>query len=175
MKTLVLYSSVDGQTLKIINYINEFIEGEKDLLDIDQDPDINFEQYDKVLIGASVRYGDVRKNVLTFVNKHHLALDKLPHAFFLVCLTARNPEKAKVENNTYMQKFIKNSQWQPKLSAVFAGALLYSKYNWWQTLIIQLIMKITGGSTDSSQDIELTNWSTVKVFSQQFSRLPMHK
>jgi len=41
-----------------------------------------------------------------------------------------------------------------KTASCICGALLYSKYNWWQTLIIQLIMKITGGSTDKAQDIE---------------------
>lgn len=170
-KTLVLYSSVEGQTLKIINYISDFIEGEKELFDVDLDPEINFEDYDNVLLGASIRYGHVRKSFLTFVNKHHVELDLLPHAFFLVCLTARNPEKAKVENNTYMQKFLQQSSWKPQLMAVFAGALLYSRYNWWQTLLIQLIMKMTGGNTDKSKDIELTDWSSVKVFSRQFAKI----
>ena len=44
-KTLVLYSSVDGQTLKIINYINELVEGELEMFDIDLQPEIDFSQY----------------------------------------------------------------------------------------------------------------------------------
>ncbi len=32
---------------------------------------------------------------------------------------------------------------QPKQCGVFAGALRYSLYTWWQTLIIQLIMWMT--------------------------------
>jgi len=32
-------------------------------------------------------------------------------------------------------------------------------------------MKMTGGSTDSSQDIELTDWSKVETFSRDFSAL----
>ena len=170
-KTLVLYSSVDGQTLKIIDYINEQVEGESAVFDIDKQPDIDFSQYDKVLVGASIRYGNFRKNILAYVNQHKAQLDSLPNAFFLVCLTARKPEKSTPETNTYMLKFDQLSTWQPQLKRVFAGALLYSKYNWWQTLIIQLIMKITGGSTDKSQDIELTDWSKVKAFSEDFSSL----
>ena len=49
-KTLVLYSSVDGQTLKIINRINELVNGDVETFDIDQKPDIDFSQYSKVLI-----------------------------------------------------------------------------------------------------------------------------
>ncbi|ABM02066.1 Protoporphyrinogen oxidase [Psychromonas ingrahamii 37] len=171
IKTLILYSSVDGQTLKIINRIIELVEGEVTLVNIDDKPIIDFSLYNKVLIGASVRYGNFRKNLLNFVNQHKTELDSLPNAFFVVCLTARKPEKAIPANNAYMNKFDQLSQWQPRLKGVFAGALLYSRYNWWQTLLIQMIMKMTGGSTDSSRDIELTDWSKVDIFSQDFSAL----
>lgn len=170
-KTLVLYSSVDGQTLKIIERLNELVEESMEIVDIDQNSNIDFSQYSKVLIGASIRYGNLRKNLLAFINSNKAELDKLPNAFFLVCLTARKPEKSLPSNNTYMLKFDQLSDWQPQLKAVFAGALLYSRYNWWQTLIIQLIMKMTGGSTDKSQDIELTDWSKVEAFSKDFSAL----
>ena len=170
-RTLIIYSSVDGQTFKIAKHIAELLEGESTLVDLDKSLEIDFSRYDKVLIGASIRYGNVRKNLLNFVNKHKTELALLPNAFFLVCLTARKPEKANPDNNLYFAKFARLSQWQPQLSAVFAGALLYSRYNWWQTLIIQLIMKITGGSTDKRQDIELTDWSKVESFSNDFNVL----
>lgn len=170
-KVAVLYSSVDGQTLKIIKRIQQNLVAQVELFNIDDNPQIDFSHYDKVLIGASIRYGKLRKNMLQFVNNHKQALDKLPNAFFLVCLTARKPEKANPANNTYMKKFDQLSSWQPRLKAVFAGALLYSRYNWWQTLLIQLIMKITGGSTDTSKDMELTDWQKVEAFSRDFSSL----
>ncbi|MGB5444250.1 MAG: menaquinone-dependent protoporphyrinogen IX dehydrogenase [Psychromonas sp.] len=170
-KTLVLYSSVDGQTLKIIKQIMTHLKGEVTLLNIDDKPEIDFSAYHKVLIGASIRYGNFRQNLVHFVNQHKRQLDALPNAFFAVCLTARKPEKANPANNAYMVKFDRLSTWQPRLKGVFAGALLYSRYNWWQTLIIQLIMKITGGSTDKSKDIELTDWSKVDAFAKDFSAL----
>jgi menaquinone-dependent protoporphyrinogen oxidase len=171
VKTLVLYSSVDGQTLKIIERITSLIEGENTLINIDDNPKIDFTAYDKVLIGASIRYGNFRKNLLTFINNNKQQLDAIPNAFFVVCLTARKPEKANPANNAYMAKFDRLSKWHPRLKGVFAGALLYSRYNWWQTLLIQLIMKMTGGSTDKSKDIELTDWSKVASFSRDFSAL----
>jgi menaquinone-dependent protoporphyrinogen oxidase len=170
-RTLVIYSSVDGQTLKIINKMTALLDGEFTLMNIDEQQECDFSQYDKVLVGASIRYGNLRRSLIDFVNQHKVQLNLLPNAFFLVCLTARKPEKAIPENNVYMAKFERLSQWQPCLKGVFAGALLYSRYNWWQTLIIQLIMKITGGSTDKSTDIELTNWSDVERFSKDFSAL----
>jgi len=169
--TLIIYSSVDGQTLKIMNRIKQSLEGEVTVIDIDDNPDIDFTLYNKVLVGASIRYGNFRKNIINFVNQHKSQLDALQNAFFVVCLTARKPEKAVPENNAYMKKFEQLSAWQPKQKAVFAGALLYSRYNWWQTLLIQLIMKMTGGSTDKTQDMELTDWQKVQQFGERFNRL----
>ena len=169
-KTLALYSSVEGQTLKIINKIVHDLENVT-LHDIDSQQSINLADFDKILIGASVRYGNLRKNMMAFIEANKAQLDKIPNAFFLVCLTARKPEKATPDNNAYMKKFDQLSAWNPRLKGGFAGALLYSRYNWWQTLLIQLIMKMTGGSTDKSQDIELTNWDDVKHFTQLFIAL----
>jgi len=170
-KVLILYSSVEGQTVKIIDHIKQSIPQTVDVFDIEKTVDVDFSQYQKVLIGASIRYGNFRPSVIQFVNQHHQQLDALPNAFFAVCLTARKPEKAVPENNAYMKKFAQLSQWKPKQRAVFAGALLYSRYNWWQTLLIQLIMKITGGSTDKTKDMELTDWQKVSLFSDTFNAL----
>ncbi|MGJ8580813.1 MAG: menaquinone-dependent protoporphyrinogen IX dehydrogenase [Psychromonas sp.] len=169
--TLIIYSSVDGQTLKIINHIKLSIEDNVTIVNIDDNPNIDFTLYNKVLVGASVRYGNFRKNMINFVNQYKQQLDALENAFFVVCLTARKPEKAIPENNAYMKKFEQLSTWQPQHKAVFAGALLYSRYNWWQTLLIQLIMKMTGGSTDKTQDMELTDWQKVEAFAARFNRL----
>ena len=85
--------------------MNELIEDDVIMFDIDDKPDIDFSQYDKVLIGASIRYGNFRKNMINYINTHKAQLDKLPNAFFVVCLTARKPEKSLPENNAYMAKF----------------------------------------------------------------------
>ncbi|RBW42832.1 menaquinone-dependent protoporphyrinogen IX dehydrogenase [Psychromonas sp. B3M02] len=171
INTLIIYSSVDGQTLKIIERIKQSIEGDVTVVNIDDNPTIDFTLYNKVLVGASIRYGNFRKNMINFVNQHQQQLEGLQNAFFVVCLTARKPEKAVPENNAYMKKFEQLSRWQPQHKAVFAGALLYSRYNWWQTLLIQLIMKMTGGSTDKTQDMELTDWQKVEEFAERFNRL----
>lgn len=165
-KMLVLYSTVDGQTLKIIKAMQAILDSEYhcEIMNIAECQHIDIKIFDKVVIGASVRYGHLNKNLYKFIEKNHQDLSAIDNAFFCVNLTARKPEKNTPETNAYMQKFLAKSVWIPKQQAVFAGALLYSKYNWWQTLIIQLIMKITGGSTDKTRDIEFTDWDKVEAF-----------
>ncbi|WP_221075459.1 menaquinone-dependent protoporphyrinogen IX dehydrogenase [Agarivorans aestuarii] len=174
MKLLVLFSSCEGQTLKIAKHIVAQQEGEvvADFLAIDKQlQDVDLTAYDKVLIGASIRYGKFRPQLYSLLETYQSQLSTKPVAFFGVCLTARKPEKNTPETSVYMKKLNLNAAWVPKLQAVFAGALLYSKYTWWQTLLIQFIMKMTGGSTDKSQDLELTDWTKVDEFATQFSNL----
>ena len=45
---------------------------------------------------------------------------------------------------------------------MFAGALLYPRYKWIDRVMIQLIMKITGGETDTTKEIEYTDWGNLK-------------
>lgn len=168
-KMLMIYSTVDGQTKKIFTAIQQAVAAqyECELLSLDECQHIDMAIFDKVVIGASIRYGHLNKNLYKFIARYKSQLDEKDNAFFCVNLTARKPEKNTPETNAYMQKFLQLSPWQPKQQAVFAGALLYSKYNWWQTLIIQLIMKITGGSTDKSKDIEFTDWAVVERFAKR--------
>ncbi len=169
-KLLVLYSSRNGQTRKIIEAMQDEFSGyDVEVADLHGPTRKNLSKYDKVLIGASVRYGHFHRDLYTFIHIHSEQLAAADASFFCVCLTARKPEKADPRNNAYISKFLAKSPWRPRTIGVFAGALKYSEYNWWQTRIIQLIMKITGGSTDTSRDLEFTDWDKVRDFARQLA------
>lgn len=75
------------------------------------------------------------------------------------------------QTNVYTRKFLQRIQWQPTQSAVFAGALLYPRYGWFDRMMIRLIMKITGGETDTSKEVEYTDWDKVAAFAREFNLL----
>ncbi len=167
---LILFASRDGQTQKIADAISQHMSESGlhvELKNIEtSEPQLS--RYTSVLIGAPIRYGHHLKSIQRFIASNHGQLSALPNGFFSVNLTARKPEKQSRENNRYMQKFLKKSAWQPGYCGALAGALLYSRYPWYDRLMIQLIMKITGGSTDTSVDIEYTDWDKVNAFAQGY-------
>ncbi|GAB7205818.1 hypothetical protein OS21_23100 [Dickeya oryzae] len=61
------------------------------------------------------------------------------------------------------------------MGAVFAGALRYPRYRWFDRVMIQLIMRMTGGETDSTKEIEYTDWEQVARFAQSFGQLTQKK
>ncbi|HGM5491021.1 TPA: menaquinone-dependent protoporphyrinogen IX dehydrogenase [Serratia fonticola] len=177
MKALILYSSRDGQTQSIAAYIANKLQETLscDVIDLQQADSIELGQYQQVLIGASIRYGHFNTALHRFVKQHAEQLNQMPSAFFAVNLTARKPEKRSPQTNAYTRKFLLSSPWQPKQCAVFAGALRYPRYRWFDRVMIRLIMKMTGGETDTSKEVEYTDWQQVDRFSQEFSRIQYEK
>ncbi len=63
------------------------------------------QEYDRVVIGASIRYGHFHPALDRFVKKHTAVLNKLPGAFYSVNLVARKAEKRTPQTNSYTRKF----------------------------------------------------------------------
>ena len=162
----ILYSTVDGQSLKICNLIKEVLEEKGNAVELFSIEDFkaNVTDFDKFIIGASIRYGKHSPKIMDFINQNKAALDTIENAFFSVNLVARKPEKASSETNPYYIKFLQTIHWIPKTSAVFAGKLDYQKYPFTDRLMIQLIMWMTKGPTNSNAKIEYTDWNKVKEF-----------
>ena len=68
-------------------------------------------------------------------------------------------------------KFFKNSTWKPTIVEVFAGKLDYKKYPFFDRIMIQFIMWMTKGPTNTNVEIEYTNWDKVSEFSKTFHNL----
>lgn len=173
-KALFLYSSREGQTKKILNYIKEeMVEFDCDIRDLHTVGDVDFAQYDKVLIGASIRYGHLNKKLYQFIEHNLTQLQSNKVAFFCVNLTARKEDQGKdtPEGSAYIKTFLKKSPWQPPLIGVFAGALYYPRYNFFDRTMIRFIMTMTGGETDTSKEVEYTNWQKVSLFTEKLKNL----
>jgi menaquinone-dependent protoporphyrinogen oxidase len=131
---------------------------------IADEPDIDIETFDKVVIGASIRYGKHRPLVRDFIEKSRNKLECRPNAFFSVNVVARKPEKNQPDTNPYMQKFLRQISWRPRRLAVFAGKINYPIYSFWDRQIIRFIMWMTRGPTDPQAVVEFTDWSKVDEF-----------
>jgi len=166
-KILIIYSSTDGHTREICLRLKQIAETQNNqvaLISVNDKSTIDLNSFDKIIIGASIRYGRHSKQIYEFINEHLPILESKPNAFFSVNVVARKPEKNKPETNPYLQKFLKQISWKPKKLAVFAGKIDYQRYKFWDRFMIRLIMWMTKGPTDSKTNIEFTNWSQVEDF-----------
>ena len=172
-KTGIIYSSVDGQTLKICNKLREGIKQNNQKVELFSITDFNEDvtNYNKLIIGASIRYGVHNKEIIDFINTNKKQLDSIKTAFFSVNLVARKPKKNTPDTNPYVIKFFKSIDWTPTVVEVFAGKLDYKKYPLYDRLMIQFIMWMTKGPTNTNTEIEYTNWDKVSAFGTQLKNL----
>ena len=173
-KILIIYSTTDGHTREICQRLRQVIE-QKDhlvtLLSLDDEPDVDIKLFDKIVLGASIRYGKHRKQVYEYIKRNEQILDSKPNAFFSVNVVARKPEKNQPETNPYLKKFLKQISWQPKELAVFAGKIDYQRYRFRDRQMIRLIMWMTKGPTDPETVVEFTNWKQVEAFGRLISNM----
>jgi menaquinone-dependent protoporphyrinogen oxidase len=165
--TLIVYSTTDGQTLRICQCLQEVVQQgghQVTLVDIVQAGACDLQRYDAIVIGASIHYGKHAPIVLDFVKRHCALLGSRPSAFFSVNVVARKPNKNTPATNPYLQKFLRQIAWRPDHLAVFAGKINYPIYGPLDRLAIRLIMWMTNGPTAPDAVVEFTDWDQVRVF-----------
>ena len=167
MKILLIYSTIDGHTLQICGRVQARLQAQGhrvSLVALGDSAGYDLSAFDKIVIGASVRYGKHPAALVAFLQRHGSTIDSRPNAFFSVNLVARKPEKSAPETNPYMLKLLAHLSWRPKQLAVFAGKIDYPRYRFFDRQIIRLIMWLTDGPTGRHDVIDFTDWSQVDAF-----------
>ena len=170
----IIYATTDGHTRKICERLRVLLEAashQVTLVSIEHAGALDLSAADKIVLGASIRYGRHNPLVLEFVNAHAPLLAAKPNAFFSVNIVARKPHKNRPETNPYLQKFLKRTRWRPTELDVFAGRLDYPRYGLLDRLMIQFIMWLTQGPTDARSVVEFTDWQRVEAFAQRVASM----
>ena len=167
---VLIYSTVDGHTREICARLKDVIEREGHEVtatELTPGSRIDLEPYDRIVIGASIRYGKHRPDVARFIGQNMSALESKSAAFFSVNAVARKPEKRTPETNPYVRKFLKKIRWEPPLIGIFAGKIDYPSYGFVDKTMIRFIMWMTKGPTDPSGTFEFTDWDAVDDFGRR--------
>ena len=172
-ETLIIYSSTDGHTKTICQKILNLLKNPDltKIIPLEEAGTFDLSKYEKIIMGASIRYGKHNKKVSNFVKKNIKLLNQKKTAFFSVNVVARKEEKSTPETNPYILKFLKKTNWRPNKLSVFAGKVDYPNYNFFNKNVIRFIMYITKGPTDINNSYEFTNWEKVKKFAKELENL----
>jgi menaquinone-dependent protoporphyrinogen oxidase len=173
-KILIVYSTTDGQTAKICRRLQQVIEEQSHqvtIVPVEDAGRIELASFDRIIVGASIRYGKHSPLIARFIDKNRPILDAKPNAFFSVNVVARKAEKSDPAQNPYLQRFLRRISWKPKELAVFAGKIDYPSYTPLDRFMIRLIMWMTKGPTDPQAVIEFTDWNKVDEFGRKMGRM----
>ena len=170
-KIAMIYSTTDGHTKVIVEFLCRAIDASNlvQISSVSSATNMRLDYFDKVVIGASIRYGNYKSELFKYIESQRDILETKDTYFFSVNVVARKHDKSTPATNPYMIKFLEKTTWKPNYTAVFAGKVNYPSYNIFNKSVIRLIMYATGGPTDTSRSFEFTDWTHVKHFGKKIS------
>jgi len=154
-KILVTYASGFGTTKEIAEYIAKvFTENELDVEVLPAADVRDIAKYNGVVLGASIRAGNLLPQAVDFASRFKHALAKVPIAAFVVCLTMQ-------EDTDENRKIV--SCWLNPLREIitpfdtgyFAGQLIYKHLPFSERLLAQLMKQPEGDHRD---------WDKIRVW-----------
>jgi menaquinone-dependent protoporphyrinogen oxidase len=169
MTALIVYASTHGHTGRIADRIADVLRDDGVDVDVreltDDGPSIRPDEYEAVVVGASLHAGGHQKRMVHWLREHRQELDVRPNALFSVSLTAADhSEEARADAQTTVDHLIDETGWAPDNVALVAGALQYREYDMFTRVLMRIIARQHHISTDTSADVDLTDWDQVDRF-----------
>ncbi len=172
-KVLVVFGTTEGQTARIARSIGDTLKATGLGVDVvlagpaAPSPD----DYDAVVVAASVHGGSYQKAVRQWARGHASALNDREAAFVSVSLGILE-KKPKVQGKlaAIANRFLTAAGWRPATVKMVAGALPYTRYNPLKRWLMKRIVAKAGGDTDTSRDYEYTDWADVRAFAVEFAQ-----
>ena len=122
-KLLIAYGTAAGSTEEVAQAIAEEARNtdfEVDVLPVETIKDLS--GYDGIIVGSAVRMFRILPKTRRFLRKHRRAIEKVPVAYFVVCLAMGEPTPENIEKaNKYAEPMIKTKD--PVSLGLFGGCI----------------------------------------------------
>lgn len=182
---LLLYGTREGQTERVANRLAEMFRARGLTSEIvnaaNASVSLPVADYGAAIVLASAHLGRHEEEVTGFVKQRRVALSAIPSAFVSVSLSQARAEdkvaapeqraKGGSDAKTMIQTFAETTGWKPDRTKAVAGALPYSRYNWFLRLVMKRIARKAGAPADASRDYEFTDWKELERFAAELSEL----
>jgi menaquinone-dependent protoporphyrinogen oxidase len=167
MATLkIIYESQYGQTQKIAEHMAELVRDRGHDAEARAVADFDVRSLgsaDAFVVLAPIYLGKHPRATRDFVAAHGDRLNAKPSLFVSVSGGAGSSrEKDREEARQHAVEFLATTTFRPNLVRTIGGAIAYPRYDFFTRLLMKMISKREGRSTDTSRIHELTDWAAVE-------------
>ncbi|MBP1663883.1 MAG: flavodoxin [Bacteroidetes bacterium] len=149
MKTAIIYTSVHGTTEKVAGYMAKKLNAENPaIIPLKKVGNSDIEDYDRIILGASVHMGVIPKAMKRFCSENLSTLLKKELGLF-VCGMEADATRQQAELEIAYPCELYN---QAKAKAFAGGEFLFEKMNFIQRAIIKKIGKVNTTISDIKYD-----------------------
>jgi menaquinone-dependent protoporphyrinogen oxidase len=172
---LVAYATVEGQTRKIAQFLADGLARRRHdakLRDLTAEGgDVDLAGFDAVILAASVHVGRHHVAAVQFAADHADALSRKPSAFVSVSIHAMSSDPDDEEEaRAYVDAFCAETGWLPRAVSYAAGALRFTKYDFFKRMVARSLAKERGITPGKDGDMEFTDWPALRSFLDGFLR-----
>ena len=165
MKILCVYSTTEGQTAKVMDFVAARLRGAGDgvpLLEAGAVGGLDVTAFDGAILAASVHVGMYQKPLVEFARVHADWLKRVPSAFLSVSLAASSSDTEELKSlETITEGFRAHTGWTDAEIHHLAGAFRFTGYDFFKGWMMRVIAWEKGVKVTPGQDLELTDWSAL--------------
>lgn len=154
MKTLILFMSTHGCTIKIAHQISGQLSGEVQLHNLNISPNVNLSGYDRVIIGGSIHAGKIQRRISNFCEKHLEELLQKEVGLYICCMLEGDVAKEELK-----QAFPEELHQHAKTEAIMGGEFIFEKMNLFERFLVKNIAK-------TNQSVRKIDMNAVRNFSR---------
>ncbi len=149
MKIAIIYGTKHGTSKKCAEILSEKIGSTVELFDAGTTKEINFEDYEIIIIGGSIHMGQMNKGIREFCAKNMNSLRKKRLGLF-ICGMTPGDKIDEVLNSAFPKELLDSAvakEW-------FGGEFKFKEMNFFERFIIKKVSKSqTGENIDTAQDV----------------------
>lgn len=172
MQTLLVYASKYGATKQNAPVLARMLDGEIDIVDLKETKEIDFSNYNKVVIFSAVYAGDVPKYVKKFGKKYHQQLLERHFGICFCCMTEIYNQIKGYALNSFSRELVNHAA----CIASIGGFFQYDKMTAMERKLLKVATK--NQAYLKGQLIQLdgkTNFSTIEEYKIQAFANKMNK
>ena len=153
---LLAYGTMAGSTAEVAQAIADEMREAGAKVDVQAVENVrNIEGYDAVVLGSAVRAFHILGKTRRFLRKHRQALNKVPVAYFLVCLAMGDPTPENIKKaNQYAQPMLKTKE--PVSLGLFGGCINHGK-----------LTDLIGKSMKSLPEQDHRDWDQIRTWARE--------
>lgn len=167
MRALIIYGTTEGHTAHLSEFMRQTLVGQGVEVTLAQaSPDAPAPLlFDCCIVAASLHAGNYQAAVVDYARRHHEQLNVMESAFVSVSLSAAGANPDDWEGlDQCVARFTHSTLWNPGVVRHVAGAIKYSRYDFFKRLLIKYIAKARGEETVTSRDYDLTDYNALRAF-----------
>jgi len=170
---LVAYGTTEGQTRKIAEFIAERLRIRGHRVDLVDTATPAAQQvgaaYQAAIVGGSLHQQRHQRSLEHFLKDNRAWLGAMPLALFSVSLAvALGDADSRREARRLLDELAEDRGLKPRAVRCIAGALKYTQYDYLKRQLMRMIARHYDRPTDTSKDVEYTDWGDVESFVDEF-------